>query len=78
MKPHNTDGVSLVFSIIFLGVVAAWLVKDVTKTNLPAAGWIIAIGLIFFGSVGLLGSRRNGRNSDERRPPADADWPGLS
>jgi hypothetical protein len=78
MKPHTTDGISLVFAIIFLGSAAVWLVTDVTKTHLPAAGWVIAIGLIFFGSVGLLSGRRNGRNSDERRPQADADWPGLS
>ncbi|WP_433793397.1 hypothetical protein [Actinoplanes sp. CA-252034] len=65
MKPHRMDGVSLTFGLIFLLVALWWAVSQVVSLELPAVGWIVAGGLIFFGVVGLLGAIRSGR----REPP---------
>ena len=78
MKSHRTDGVSLIFAILFFGVVVAWLTTDVAELNLPTAGWIVAVGLIFFGILGLFGTRRNGRTPEDSRQQEPTDWPGLS
>ena len=61
MKPHRMDAVSLSFGLLFLAVAFWWAISQVITLHLPAVGWIVAGGLIFFGVVGLLGALRSGR-----------------
>ncbi|MFC4065532.1 hypothetical protein [Actinoplanes subglobosus] len=73
MKPHRMDGVSLSFGLIFLLIPLWWAVSQVITLELPAVGWIVAGGLIFFGVVGLLGAIRSGRRETVAAPvPAAA------
>ncbi|WP_306210016.1 hypothetical protein [Actinoplanes sp. RD1] len=73
MKPHRTDGVSLSFGLIFLLVALWWAVSQLFTVRLPAAGWLVAGGLIAFGTAGLLGAIRSGRRTEEPAPvPAEA------
>jgi hypothetical protein len=77
MRPHRTDGISLSFGLIFLMVAVWWAVAQVTSVHLPAAGWLVAGGLILFGVVGLLGAIRSGRRAEVPAPapapvPAEA------
>jgi hypothetical protein len=67
MRPHRTDGVSLSFGLLFLTAAVWWAVSQVTTVRLPAAGWLVAGALIFFGAIGLLGAIRSGRRAE---PPA--------
>lgn len=67
MKPHRTDGLSLTFGLIFLGIVIVWLFNQAVEVNLNA-GWIVAVGLIVFGLLGLLGALR----SDKSDKPASS------
>jgi hypothetical protein len=76
MKPHRTDGVSLSFGLIFLGIVGWWLVEQVTDVHLPALGWLAAGGLILLGVMGLGSAIRSGRRADVAAPvPATAQSP---
>jgi len=68
MKRHGTDGVSLTFGLIFLGIVIVWLFNVVVNLHVRQPGWIAAGALILFGLIGLLGALRS-----DRRPKADAD-----
>ena len=68
MKPHRTDGVSLTFGLIFLGIVIVWLFNVVVDLHIRQPGWIAAGALILFGLIGLLGALRS-----DRRAKADAD-----
>lgn len=73
MRPHRTDGVSLSFGLIFLLVAAWWAASQVITLRLPAVGWLVAGGLILFGTIGLLGAIRSGRRDDAVEPvPAQA------
>ncbi|WP_433052297.1 hypothetical protein [Dactylosporangium sp. CS-033363] len=68
MKPHRLDGVSLTFGLIFLGIVVVWLFNQAVSVHLNA-GWIVAVGLILFGGLGLLGALRSdkpGRGKAEK------------
>ena len=71
MKPHRTDGVSLSFGLIFLLVALWWAVSQVTTVHLPAAGWLVAGGLITFGVIGLFGAIRSGHQVAEALPAAE-------
>ncbi|MGI5245560.1 hypothetical protein [Dactylosporangium sp. CA-139066] len=62
MKPHRLDGVSLTFGLIFLGIVVVWLFNQAVSVHLNA-GWIVAVGLILFGGLGLLGALRSDKPS---------------
>ena len=68
MKPHRTDGVSLTFGLIFLGIVIVWLFNVVVDLRIQQPGWIAAGALILFGLIGLLGALRS-----DRRAKIDAD-----
>lgn len=72
MKPHRMDGVSLTFGLIFVGIAFWWAISRVITVHLPAAGWIIAGGLIFFGMIGLLGAIRSGRRDEPAPVVAEA------
>jgi hypothetical protein len=70
MKLHRTDGLSLVFGLIFLVAVGWWLFGKAVDVALPEVGWFAAGALIVFGVIGLLGAlrgdgRRSRRNSDD-------------
>ncbi|WP_426508038.1 hypothetical protein ACPPVO_56775 [Dactylosporangium sp. McL0621] len=75
MKPHRLDGVSLTFGLIFLGIVVVWLFNQAVSVNLNA-GWIVAVGLILFGGLGLLGALRSDKEKPERSK-AGANGDGL-
>lgn len=69
MKAHRTDGVSLVFALIFLGVAAWWLFAQLMHLTLPAVGWLLAGALIAVGALGLVGAlraNRSGRRKADR------------
>jgi hypothetical protein len=68
MRPHRTDGVSLSFGLLFLLVAAYWAVSQVMTVRLPAAGWLVAGALIFFGAIGLMGAIRSGRRTEVPAP----------
>ncbi|GAA3772764.1 hypothetical protein GCM10022225_70270 [Plantactinospora mayteni] len=68
MKAHRTDGVSLTFALIFLGVATWWLFAQLMNLTLPAFGWLVAAGLIGVGTLGLVGALRANRSG--RRPAA--------
>ena len=70
MKPHRTDGVSLTFGLIFLGIVIVWLFNQAIDVNLNA-GWIVAGGLILFGLLGLLGALRSDRSASKAPTSGD-------
>jgi hypothetical protein len=70
MKPHRTDGLSLVFGLIFLTAVGWWLFGRTIHLALPELAWFAAGALIIFGVLGLFGALRgDGRRS--RRDSAD-------
>jgi hypothetical protein len=76
MRPHRTDGISLSFGLIFLLIAFWWAVSQVTTVRLPAAGWLVAGALIFFGAAGLAGAIRSGRRTEPLAPvPAAAEVP---
>ena len=79
MRPHRTDGISLSFGLIFLLVAVWWATAQVVTIHLPAAGWLVAGGLIMFGAIGLLGAIRSGRRPEVSAPvqaEAQVEMPG--
>jgi hypothetical protein len=66
MKRHRTDGVSLVFGVIFLLVAAWWLLGHTVHIGLGTLAWVIAVALIAIGGLGLLGALR-GRDPEQSR-----------
>jgi len=79
MRPHRTDGISLSFGLIFLLIVLWWAIAQVITVHLPAAGWLVAGGLIMFGAIGLLGAIRSGRRAEVPAPvqaEAQVETPG--
>ncbi|WP_234361401.1 phage holin family protein [Plantactinospora sp. BB1] len=76
MKAHRTDGVSLTFAVIFLGVTAWWLFAQLTHVTLPAIGWLVAAGLIGVGALGLVGALRANRSGRQPSTAPEAPDPG--
>jgi hypothetical protein len=79
MRPHRTDGISLSFGLVFLLVALWWAIAQVADVHLPAAGWLVAGGLILFGAIGLLGAIRSGRRTEVPAPvqaEAQVETPG--
>ncbi|GAB3139810.1 hypothetical protein GCM10027290_09640 [Micromonospora sonneratiae] len=74
MKAHRTDGVSLTFGLLFLGIVAWWLVAQFVDLALPAVGWFVAGALLLFGVMGLFGALRSARAAAQptAAPPTSA------
>jgi hypothetical protein len=67
MSRHRTDGVSLIFGIIFL-LVAGWsLLGRTIHIGLGTLAWVIAVALIALGGLGLLGALRGRDNEQNRR-----------
>jgi hypothetical protein len=70
MNRHRTDGLSLVFGVVFLVVAAWWLLGRTVHIGLGTLAWLIAVALILLGGLGLLGALRGrdaGRDPDQRR-----------
>jgi hypothetical protein len=72
MKPHRLDGVSLTFGLIFLGIVVVWLFNQAVSVHLNA-GWIVAVGLILFGGLGLVGALRSDKSSERSKAGQHSD-----
>lgn len=73
MTRHDTDIVSLVAGLLFLGVVGAWALDGFVW--LPGSrGWLLPIVLVAAGVVGLLSARPRRRHPDE----LDSNDPALS
>jgi hypothetical protein len=73
MKRHPTDTVSLVFGLIFLGIVGLWVVGLFVDIDIPHLGWIAALGLIVLGLLGVVASLRGGgRDARDDNTRADA------
>jgi hypothetical protein len=66
MKKHRTDGMSLVFGVVFLLVAAWWLFGRTVHIGLGTLGWVTAVALIAIGGLGLLGALR-GRDHEQNR-----------
>ncbi|MFS8477665.1 MAG: hypothetical protein FWJ93_01595 [Micromonosporaceae bacterium] len=69
MKAHRTDGLSLTFGLIFLAIVAWWLVAEFIDLSLPNAGWFVAGTLILLGLLGLVGALRPTRPAETDHGP---------
>jgi hypothetical protein len=66
MKRHRTDGVSLVFGVVFLLVAVGRLLSPTVHIGLGTLAWAIAVALLLIGGLGLLGALR-GRDTDQSR-----------
>jgi hypothetical protein len=75
MKRHDTDGVSLAFALIFLVLSAWWLIGRYVSIDVPNLGWVLAVGLIMVGLLGVAMSLRGNRREPVSGAPAlvDAD-----
>jgi hypothetical protein len=71
MRPHRTDGISLSFGLIFIGVVLFWAFARVITVDVSSAGWIVAGALLLFGVLGVRGALRSGRH--EQPAPVQAE-----
>ncbi len=72
MNRHDSDVLSLVAGLIFLGIVGTWALA--AADILPnARGWLLPLVLVFAGVAGLLTARPRRPGSDEPNgPPEDA------
>jgi hypothetical protein len=62
MNRHETDPVSLVFGLVFLVVVAFWLLTKALEFSWPSIGWFFAGGLIVLGAAGVIAGLRPRRS----------------
>lgn len=56
MKPHRIDPISLIFGLLFLGLVGWWALTQTVSLSAAFAGWVVAIALVSLGVVGILAS----------------------
>ena len=71
MNRHRTDAVSLAFGAIFVLIAGFWLIGRSVQIGLPTLGWVVALGLILLGGLGVLGTVRGKRPAGPDQPP----WP---
>lgn len=76
MKRHQTDTVSLVFAVIFTGVVVWWIVSRFTAFSPAGFGLMVAGTLIAAGVIGLVSAMRPRRVTEPAAEPP-APTPGL-
>jgi hypothetical protein len=69
VRRHETDVTSLVFGLIFLGVAATWALVQGDLISLPAATVLGPAILVTAGLVGLLGTLRGLRRSQQEPRP---------
>jgi hypothetical protein len=58
MKRHGSDVISLVFGLMFLGVVLWWSLAKLAGIDPPRIGWFLAGALIVVGMLGVLAALR--------------------
>lgn len=75
MKSHRTDGVSLTFGLVFLVIVAWYLIARAVTLDLPKVGWFVASGLIVLGMLGLAGALRSSRRAGTGPAPQTGPVP---
>lgn len=78
MKAHRTDGVSLVFALIFLALAGWWLLAQIMDLALPAVGWFLAGALILIGVLGLFGALRSARSTPSEVTPSEVTPPEVT
>lgn len=74
MKKHQTDTVSLVFAVVFLGVVGWWLAARFADLTPAGFGLMVAGTLIAAGLIGLVSALRPRKPAPAAEP---APTPGL-
>lgn len=62
MRRHETDAVSLVPALVFLGLAGWWALDRLTTVDLPLA-WLTALTLLVAGAVGLVVTLTRGRKA---------------
>jgi hypothetical protein len=65
MKAHRTDGVSLVFGLLFVLMAGWWLVDGFAHLTIPHIGWFAPAALIALGLLGIVASLRSNRRTPE-------------
>jgi hypothetical protein len=65
---HDTDVTSLVFGLLFLGLVGVWALVESTVVSWPDASRIFPVVLVAVGLVGLVSSLGRSRRSRRRDP----------
>lgn len=75
MTRHDTDIVSLVAGLLFLGIVGTWAL-DAAALLPGSRGWLLPLVLVAAGVAGLLSARPRRRQSGELTddPGVDSDW----
>lgn len=68
MKRHDTDVVSLMFGLLFLGVSAMWPLVHYDVLGLPGLGVAAPILLVSVGLAGLVASLNRIRRADRNKP----------
>jgi hypothetical protein len=62
---HRTDYLSLIFGLLFLAAAGWWAAAHFLDwtivMRLPDAGWVLAVGLILLGLIGIVASLRRDR-----------------
>lgn len=66
MKPHRMDGLSLGFGLLFVAIVAWWLLAQAFNLSLPHVGWFVVAALLVLGLLGLVGVVRAARRGSDR------------
>lgn len=72
MNKHATDAVSLAFGVVFLALVAWWLMIRLVEATLPTFGWFLGGVLVLLGGLGVYLSLRGTRG----RTPAEVTHQG--
>jgi len=72
---HDTDIVSLVAGLLFLGVVGSWALEEVNV--LPGSrGWLLPLVLVAAGLIGLVSARpgRRRKRGQASDTSTEFDW----
>jgi hypothetical protein len=72
MKSHRTDGVSLVFGLLFLSLAGWWWLSQVVHVAATITGWAAATALMILGIIGIVtaitGNRSRPEETSEESP----------
>jgi hypothetical protein len=68
MKMHDTDGLSLAFGLVFLGIAGLWVASRLVTLGLAGIGWLAAGALVVVGLAGIIHTvTANRRHADDPR-----------